>query len=220
MITLEQTNDAMRELIQPGIANGKVAYWNACLSIRNDLGRNCNQAGIMRSYANRPLPINRAELRAELCNPMERTVNTLYEIEALWNEGTIHFHRGSTFESQSAWRLDMCAAIPGMSMKTVSFALHIFDPFNCMLLSIDCWHQRRISEERDLKPAVYLLAEEQTYFDIARLATDEGMGYSPIVYAACLWLRYRYEHSTKANRSKNAMPEDGCQSHAGLTCYV
>ncbi len=212
MITLEQTNDAMRELIQPGIASGKVAYWNAALSIRNDLERNCNQAGVMRSYANRPLPLDRSQLRAELCNPMVRTINTLYEIESLWNVGAIHFDCGSTFEEQASWRMDMCACIPGMSMKTVSFALHIFRPFDCMLLPIDCWHARRIGEIRGLKPNIYLLCEEQTYFDCARLATDEGLGYAPIVYAACLWLRYRSEHGTNGHSSS--------MSHAGLTCYV
>ncbi len=113
----------------------------------------------------------------------------------------------------------MCVAIAGMSMKTVSFALHIYAPFSCLLLTIDCHHARRLGIDPDkLTTKTYIQAESELYSHIVEMSHYEGKGYAPIVYAACLWQRYRQSHG---NGNTKAQCKDGeYQSHAGLTCYV
>lgn len=215
LVTLEQTQEAMNELVVPGkTPNGKVAFWSACLSTRNTLERNCMQSSIMRTYADRPLPVNRSELNSQLGGVLGRTLNSLYEIEKLWNAGIIHFNCGHTFEEQATWRLSMAAAIPGMGMKTVSFALHIYAPFECLLLTIDCWHCRLLGLDPDkLKTKQYIQAEAELYQCITDLSHYEGQGYAPIVYAACLWERTRQAYGN------HQCKEGQYQSHAGLSCY-
>ena len=221
-VTLEQTQDAIQALIIPSKqANGKIAFWNAALSIRNGLERNCWQAAIMRSYANRPLPVNRNELREELGRPMLRTINTLYEIEKLWNAGIIHMNAGNTYELQHAWRLSMSAIIPGMGLKTVSWALTLYMPFDCLLCAIDCWHMRRQNERygTSSRLPVYLSYELQLFKDCQELASNEGYGYSRTVYAACLWERARQADKNGWSKA-NGCVSGTYQSHSGLTCYI
>lgn len=214
-VTLQQTQAAMEELIIPGkVPNGKVAFWNAALSALNELGRNCAQAAVMRTYANRPLPLNREELWKELGSCLFHShINALYEIEKLWNAGVIHFNAGYTLESQLAWRRSMVAAIPGMSYKTVSFALHIYDYEHCLILTIDRHHLKRLGFKRSScsTPKQYLDMEKRLYALIDSLQAHEP-GYMPLVYAAYLWENWRQEHG--------ASRENGTyQSHAGLSCY-
>lgn len=215
-VSLEQTQDAMSALIVPGkVPNGKVAFWNAALSARNKVERNCTQAAVMRSYANRPLPVNRDELKAQLGPCLGRAINALYEIEKLWNAGIIHFNCGDTFELQSKWRDSMVALIPGMGMKTVSFALHLYDPEHCKLLTIDTWHVRL--QERahgdETRRNNYLAYETELLFDCEELRAQEGDGYWLVTYAACLWERTRQQYG--------AGNKDGSYTdHSGLTCYI
>jgi hypothetical protein len=211
MVTLEQTALAMDELIGDGTPNGKLALFAAVTSIHTSLTANKRMVSVLRQYVDRPLPVNRDVLRKELCNPFRSIVNTLYEVEKLWNVGLAHFNCGDTFELQSAWRLSMCALIPGMGMKTVSFALHIYAPKECLLLTIDVWHERRMqSVYGRVNARNYVKYENLLYKDIVTLAYLEGSDYSPIVYAACLWERTRQAASGRTG---------AYQSHAGLSCY-
>lgn len=207
-ITLEQTNKAMMGLVQSGIPNVKLAFWSSALSKRNSLAKNCIQSTYMRQYAYKPLPTDRNELRSALGNPMWSTVNTLYAIEQLDNDGLLNFDCGDTYESQALWREKMVQLIPGMGYKTVSFALHIYNPFGCKLLTIDCWHVRRMHEcFGPISNSNYLQYESKLQSDIDELAKEQP-GYSPIVYAAYLW-----ENTRKPNATEY-------QSHNGLSCYV
>lgn len=217
-VTLQETQLAMEELVVVGKRpNGKLAYWSAALSKRNRLDRNCIQSLVMRQYVDRPLPINRDELKAQLGPCLKSTINTLYQIEKLWNSGIIHFNCGTTFEEQDTWRASMVAAIPGMGYKTVSFALHIYAPFQCQLLTIDCWHLARIqAPTKSPKPAQYLAYEQEIFAEISIMASCEGQGYAPIVYAACLWERTRQASEHHQRFSK----VDGYQDHSGLSCYL
>lgn len=214
-VSLLATAQAMQELVIPGkTPNGKLAFWNACLSTRNPLDRNCRQALVMRGYVNRPLPVNHDDLRGQLGAILTRTLESLYEIEKLWNAGIIHFNTGSTFDEQSRWRDSMVAAIPGMGMKTVSFALHIYSPETCLLLTIDCWHLKRLGASKQaIRRNDYLYYEQALRDDCVELAQEEGTGYPAIVYAACLWERTRKYFGA-------SQCEEGYQSHAGLSCYV
>lgn len=217
-VTLQETQSAMEELVSNGkTPNGKLAFWNACLSTRNKLDRNCKQALVMRQYVNRPLPVNRDELRVELGGLLNRTLNALYEIERLWNCGLIHFNTGDTFELQAKWRDCMAALIPGMGMKTISFSLHIYNPSGCKLITIDCWHLRRLQVTDDSPTRKqYLQYEQEIISDCAWLADAEGNGkkYWLITYAACLWERTRQAHGVSDCK-------DGeYQDHSGLSCYV
>lgn len=217
-VTLDQTQAAMQELVISGKSpNGKVAYWNACLSTRNKLDRNCRQAAIMRTYAHRPLPVNRDELRAQLGGLLNRTLNALYEIERLWNVGLIHFNTGDTFELQSKWRDAMASLIRGMGMKTISFALHIYSPATCLLVTIDCWHLRRLQVKDDSPSrAQYLRYEQEILEDMQALrdAESQGKQYWQVTYAACLWERTRQAYGQSDT-------QDGTyQDHSGLSCYV
>jgi hypothetical protein len=146
VVSLETTFKAIDALIVPGkVPNGKVAFWVAAISANNPLGRNNTQGEVLRSYANRPLPVNRDILWRELGSSLFTTqLSALYEIEKLWNVGIIHFNCGDTFELQAKWRDAMVSLIPGMGMKTVSFALHIYDYRNCLILTVDRHHLRRL----------------------------------------------------------------------------
>jgi hypothetical protein len=211
-VSLVQTAKAMEELVNHGTAHGKLAFWNACLSARNRLERNVEQALIMREYVNRPLPLDRDVLKSRLKPILGRTLDALYEIERLWNAGIIHFNTGTTIEEQEAWRVSMSSVIPGMGYKTVSFALHIYAPNTCHLLTIDCWHIRRLGEMYGpISPKTYVAYEKRLRLDIQELQWQEGGNYPPIVYAACLWQRERQVHSQQG---------EDYPSHAGLSCYV
>lgn len=216
-VSLEATQRAMEELIQPGKRpHGKLAFWNAAVSIRTKLSVNCAWADTLRAYADKPLPVNHDELRAMLPGIMSRQLETLYSIEHLWNTGVIHFNCGHDLASQLAWRNSMCAAIPGMGLKTVSFALHIYAPASCLLLAIDCWHIRRIQGvggNEALKDARYLEFEQVLRHDCETLRGYEP-GYWFVTYAACLWERTRQHYGASEAHS------GGYQSHKGLSCYV
>lgn len=220
-VTLQQTQRAMESLRIAGkVPNGKVAFWNGVLSTRNKLDRNCRQAEVMRSYVNRPLPINRDELRVELGGLLSRTLNALYEIERLWNAGIIHFNCGDTFALQSAWRDSMTAIIPGMGEKTVSFALHIYAPEQCRILTIDVWHLRRVYGRFDVSDITlcrkqYLELEQRIAYDIDTMRIVEGSGYWYVTYAACMWERTRKSYGASQSEC-----EDEYQDHSGLSCYV
>jgi hypothetical protein len=212
-VTLQQTEQAMSELVQAGIPNGKVAFWIAALSAINPVERNGVQGQIMHAYANRPLPLNREELWLELGGTLFHShINTLYCIQELWNAGLIHFNCGSTFDLQCQWRKSMVSLIKGMGMKTISFALHIYDYKRCLLLTVDRHHLARL-QYRCKTPSVkqYLQAEQDLYVLCNKLAYDEGQGYAPLVYAACLWERWRQE--------KGLGKQGEYTSHKGLSCY-
>jgi hypothetical protein len=220
-VTLEQTQEAMDALKVDGLTpHGKLAYWNAALSVRNRLDHNCMQGLVMRTYVNRPLPVNRDELKVQLGACLPRTLNTLYEIEALWNVGVIHFNCGTTFESQSAWRDSMVAAIPGMGHKTVSFALHIYAPDTCKLLAIDVWHLRRLGVDatKGITRKQYLAYELELrkHCEALQVCESTGKEYAPIVLAACLWERQR-QASIHHNQFHKV---DGYANHSGISCYV
>lgn len=216
-ITLDATEQAMASLVIKGKRPSiKLAFWSACLSTRNRLDNNCRQTQVMRQYVDRPLPVNRDELKVQLGALLSRTLNALYEIEKLYNAGIIHFNTGSTFEEQAHWRDSMAAAIPGMGMKTVSFALHIYSPDTCKLLTIDCWHLRRLQvTDTTLTRKQYLTYEQEIMGDCRLLNECEGQGkeYSPIVLAACLWERTRHHYNASTEKT-------GYQDHSGLSCYV
>ncbi len=114
----------------------------------------------------------------------------------------------------------MVAAIKGMGEKTISFALHIYAPEQCKLLTIDVWHLRRIYGRFDvndivLRRKLYLLLEQEILHDIYIMGTNEGQGYWLVTYAACMWERTRKSYG--ASRSEC---EDEYQDHSGLSCYV
>lgn len=222
-LSLEATQAAMDALVIPSKRpNAKLAWWFAVCSIQTSVERNCQFACVLRAYADSPLPVNRDELRAQLKGVMTSQLNTLYEIERLSNEGIIHFNCGTTFESQSIWRRTMCAAIPGMGEKTVSFALHIYNPAGCQLFTIDVWHIRRIlgkfnltHKENSIRTKQYLAYEQELLDDCRALQDCESNGkkYWLVSYAACLWERTRrYYGRTKVG--------SGYTDHSGLSCYV
>lgn len=215
-VSLEATQRAMESLIQPGTPFGKLAFWNSACTIRTKLSVTCEWAKVLRGYAFRPLPTNHDELRAQLTGIMDSQLETLYTIERLWNDGIIHFNTGSTLASQELWRDLMCAAIPGMGMKTISFALHIYNPAHCLILTVDCWHIRRVcglGTNESIRHARYLALEAELRHDCSIMAAIEP-GYWAITYAACLWERTRQHYGASEVKS------GGYQEHCGLTCYV
>lgn len=210
MITLEQTARAMTELIQPGTPNGKLAYWNACLSKHTFFNVNCRQALVMRNYAYKPLP-DREVLRVQLGGLLNTTLDTLYAIEKLWNSGLIHFNCGDTYQSQYIWREKMISLIPGMSYKTVSWALQLYSIDTCQLMAIDTWHVQRLHAcYGKVREGNYVKYEKRLLDDCRQLAIEEASSYPVTIYAACLWGRAR-----EASGIIPAMP-----SHKDLSCYV
>ncbi len=217
-VTLEQTQKAMQELIIPGkVPNGKLAFYFAICTIRTRLTVTGRYAKVLRGYADNPLPVNHDELRAKLPGIMETQLEALYAVENLWNVRIIHFNTGSTFQEQFIWRETMTSAIPGMGHKTVSFALHIFNPERCLLLTVDCWHIRRIrglGTNESLPRKKYLDIEQVLREDITCLAEQEGQGFWTVTYAACLWER------TRQGYGASECCDGEYQSHAELSCYL
>lgn len=214
-VSLEATQKVMESLIQPGTPLGKLAFWNSACTIRTKLSITGQYAQVLRGYAFRSLPTNHDELRAQLTGIMDTQLETLYTIERLWNEGLIHFNCGSTLKSQELWRELMCAAIPGMGMKTVSFALHIYNPAGCLILTVDCWHIRRVcglGTNESIRHARYLALEAELRRDCALMAEREP-GFWAITYAACLWERTRQHYG--ASEVKN-----GEYQEHDISCYV
>jgi len=167
----------------------------------------------MRSYADKPLPSDPETLRNQLGRPMQRTIKTLYEIEKLWNTGIIHFNCGSTFQEQFNWRNEMCAAIFGMSMKTVSWALNIYAPHTCQLITIDCWHCKRVGFDQDkLTPNQYIQLERAILNDCYDLAETDDRFYPVATLAACLWERTRQAHNASAAAA-------GTYQEHNVSCY-
>lgn len=225
MITLHETQVAMNELVQPGERNGKQAFYAGCLSIQCPLENNSIRAQVLHQYANKPLPENREVLRSQLYVqgpmgglPMHSVVNTLYEIEKLWDAGIIHLNAGSTFASQAAWRLAMVSLIPGMGCKTVSFALAIYNAGDVAILTLDRWHFRILGEKADSVPTSKYLKLEQRLMSMcldvayASAETDDRY-YNPFVVSAWLWENKRIEAGKSSGNGKY-------QSHAGLSCYI
>jgi hypothetical protein len=211
-LTLAEVQAAMEELIGAGTPNVKLAFWNASLSVRTPIKQNCAFARAMRAYAQRPLPLNRDELKAQLPGIMESQVRTLYEIEKLYGAGILHFNAGNTEELQRIWRSSMVSCIPGMGCKTVSFALHIYAPSACHILTIDCWHARRLGHRfGEVSEKNYSLYEEALRADVEALKSQKP-GFWDVTYAAYFWELSR--------RSRNAGCRDGYPSHAGLSCYI
>ncbi len=232
MASLQQTDAAMRELVKIGkIAHGKLAYFAGVLSIQTSVENNAAMAVVMRKYAFTPLPIDREVLRQELKAAtqgngalsggiMSSQLDTLYRIEQLWNAGIIHFNTGYTFESQCVWRKSTVSAIRGMGYKTVSFALHIYAPQICKILTIDRWHILYFTGKTNKGLTVkQYLDIEQRLLDACELvkfeaATNE-QDYWLLTYAAFLWEATRLDHTLFPEKQYET---DG--SYGKLSCYI
>lgn len=223
-VTIEETYRAMSEIAYgdkcPSV---KLAFWNSALSSRMKLDLNGRYARIMASYVNKPLPLNREVLIDELGRKqgnklpqgmMFSHIELLYRIEKLYNEGKLDFNCGTTLESQQVWRKRMVELIPGMGSKLVSWALFIYSPFDCLLLTIDCWHCKRIGVEQSTvcgttasKQAKYLETEKSMLSECQALYPQ----YPPVVVAAMLW-----ENIRRANNASQGT--NGYQSHKEISC--
>lgn len=222
MASIEETISAMAEIEAGNMPpSGKLAYWSAALSIRNRLELNGAYVRVLSRYVGEPLP-GRSQLLNELGrNPgkqfpaglMSLHINLLYEIERLWTAGEIDFDCGSTLASQQAWRENMVARIKGMGCKAVSWALFIYNPYECKLLTIDCWHARRLGiDPRSIagsgacRKLAYKQAEALLLSECKGLYPDVP----PVIVAAMLWENTRQI----AGASRGAV----FQSHAAISC--
>lgn len=222
MPNIEETVSAMAEIEagnQP--ASGKLAYWSAALSIRNKLELNGVYVRVLSRYVGEPLP-ERGQLLCELGRRVGKKyprglmglhIDLLYEIERLWTAGEIDFDCGSTLASQQAWRERTVARIKGMGCKAVSWALFIYAPSSCKLLTIDCWHAKRLGIDPHSiagSGACSKLAYKQA--EALLLAECQGLypDVAPVIVAAMLWENTR--------QLAGASRGERFQSHAALSC--
>lgn len=211
-VSIEETDTAMAQLLYgTQAASIKLAFWNSMLSLQVKLPVNCRHARVMARYVNRPLPpmwqlIN--ELGGEATEDtitrfpsglMTVHFKGLYAIESLYNQGMLDFDCGDELDCQRAWRDRMVDLIPGMGSKLVSWALFIYDPFNCKLMTVDTVHcsrigidQRKLSGSGKAQRAYYRHVEDMLRGECLALFPDR----LPAVTAACLWLNFRNEGIT------------------------
>lgn len=140
-------------------------------------------------------------------------MRSLYAIEQLFNDGLIDFECGNTLESQQAWRSRMVDLIPGLACKLVSWALFIYSPFDCKLLTIDTWHCRRLGLDQTLI-AGSSVCKKAAYHKVEAAMLGECLGYAPhvapVITAAMLW-----ENIRRANGASDTVEYT---SHRGISC--
>jgi hypothetical protein len=196
----------------------------AGLSPRMNLKCNAGYATALCPLRNSPLPWQREELIDILDSAvrsdgsgkpawgvMRSHIDTLYSIDEFWFERggkQIAENVGNTLDEQRAWRCKVNSLIKGMGFKCLSWALFIYSPDTCQLLTLDSWHAKRLQVDGTLlardNAASHALYEKLESLTIAEVSTLYP-GTLSTVGAACLWYNIR-----------NSGPE----SHAGLNCRV
>lgn len=222
--TIEQAIDAMSELAQgdyePSLLS---ALRNAALSTRMALINNAGYAIVLRKYRDAPLP-DRATLLDELKQAvrqdgsnkpawsiMSMHIDALYSIDRLFfdNDGLNLraydvYNYGDTYESQSAWRDRLASVINGMAMKTLSWALFIYDPYGCLLMTVDTIHCQRVGVQQcSISGTRHTDAYRELEQRIRKECLDLYPDVLPTITAAMLWLNFR---------------QQGITSHIGISC--
>lgn len=222
-VTIEEAAKLIRELSEGGDPSLLHALRAAALSPRMNLSSNSGYALVLKGWHDSPLP-ERYELRATLDQAMrtdgsgklaygrmESHLDTLYALDDFWFSGlwddVIH-GIGTTLDEQRMWRCRMNSLVRGMGFKCLSWALFIYDPLGCQVLTLDTWHAKRLVVDAALlmrdtanSHKLYEQLESQTIAEVSALYP----GYPSTVGAACLWFNIRGQ---------------GYESHAGLNCRV
>lgn len=221
-MNIQDANTAMAEISCGGqLPSIKLAYWASAASLKMKLHLNGRYTRVLAGYVNKPLPAREVLLDELGRKPggnfpqgmMGQHVDLFYEIERLDNLGLLNFDAGFSLESQRLWRDKTVALIHGMGCKLVSWALFIYAPHACLLLTIDKWHCKRmgidqaiLSGSSDCKRREYFVAEERLLAECRGLYPE----YPPVIVAAFLWEQAR----KLAGESKGEIYE----SHAELSC--
>ena len=193
------------------------ALRNSALSSRTQLISNAGYALVLHKYRTLRLP-DRLTLALELSQAtrqdgsnkkawglMQSHIDTLYAIDNAWFNGLISLDYGTTLTEQRVWRRRMVELIKGMGDKLISWALFIYTPTDCKLMTIDCIHCNRIGiDQKQLSSkskgnAYYQQVEDKLIAECKALHP----GYLPTITAAMLWLNHRGQ---------------GITSHAGISC--
>jgi len=223
-VSIQETYRAMAEIMdgeqEPSVL---LAFWASALSPRVPLHLNCHYTRLVAQYVVSGLP-EREVLLDELGRKpgnklppclMGSHIDLLYTLENLYRQGVLNFDTGTSLEAQQAWREKMVALIPGMGCKLVSWALFIYNPLYCNLLTIDCWHCKRLGIEHQsvsgssqCKRVAYLGAEKRMLSECRALYPE----YPPVITAAMLWQNARLSAGMSAT--------NGYQSHRDLSCRI
>lgn len=224
VVTIEQTAKAMAELARGTDPSLLHALRAAALSPRMNLKCNAGYATALCPWRNDPLPWRREELIDILDSAvrgdgsgkpawglMQSHINTLYSIDEFWFSERwcdLVYEIGDTLAEQRLWRCRVNSLIRGMGFKCLSWALFIYAPETCKLLTLDSHHAKRLQVDpstimRDTLSShvLYEQLEDKVIAEVNELYP----GYPSTVGAACLWYNVR-----------NSGPE----SHAGLNCRV
>lgn len=221
-VTIEETYAAMSEIAYgQGKPSVKLAFWSSALSCRMKLHLNGQYVRILAKYVSQPLP-DRETLLNELgrrpgnqypAGMMGYHVDLIYRIEELDNAGLLNCDSGLDLASQQAWRDTMVELVKGMGSKLISWALFIYSPFDCKLLTIDCWHCQRMGIDQ-FKIAGSSKCKQAEYkrVEAAMLAECQALypTMPPVVVAAMLWQNIRLAY--------NASNEAGYESHKAISC--
>lgn len=227
-VSLEDTEKAMGDILYgTQCPNVKLAFFNSMLSLQCRLPTNCRHARVIAQYANRRLPVNVLDLITVLggkvsdnapvitypfgltdlkpyvvsfpMNLMPLHIKGLYAIDEFDSKGKLNFDCGSTLESQQAWRDSMVENIFGMGSKLVSWALFIYNPFDCLLMTVDTVHCSRMGISQ-VKLSGSASGKREFYVEVEKMLRDECIALYPttlpVITAACLWLNYRNEGIT------------------------
>lgn len=221
VVTIEQASRIVDELTagtEPSLLH---ALRVAAMSPRLKLSCNAGYAEALCPWRTSPLP-PREELvfvLAQAKRPgtdkpaygiMQSHINTLYAIDEFWWSSVrdYTYEIGTALPAQRRWRCWMNSHVRGMGFKCLSWALFIYDPLGCKLLTLDSWHARRLGvdyttlcRDNSKSHVSYEAYESQVIEEVSKMFP----GYLPTVGAACLWFNMRNQ---------------GPESHAGLNCRV
>ena len=223
-VSIQETYAAMAEILtgdkEPSVL---LAYWASALSSRMKLHLNGRYTRIVSQYLFSGLPG-----REELLDVMGRCpgkqypqgimgshIELLYTLEHLHSQGRLNFDAGESLAEQQAWRDRMVDLIPGMGCKLVSWALFIYNPLYCKLLTIDSWHCKRLGIDQGTisgksveKRAAYLAVEKRMLAECRGLYPE----YPPVIVAAMLW--------ENARIAAHASLGESYQPHVELSCRL
>ncbi len=222
-VSIQETHAAMTELLCGGNEpHVLLAFWSSAMSSMMKLHLNGRYTRILAQYIFTGLPEDRDELLDALGRKpgnlyprgvMGSHIDRLYTLERLYRAGHLNFDAGLTLESQQAWRERMLALIPGMACKLLSWALFMYNPLYCKLLTVDEWHCKRlgidqhtISGKSTRKIAAYLAVERRMLNECQSLYPE----YPPVMTAAMLWENIRIANGDSQG--------NGFQSHKELSC--
>jgi hypothetical protein len=170
----------------------KLALWAAAVSPMMRLDRNGTIVRLLAPYVTQPLPDDPTALYTYLAQSgawiRHNLIRSLYAIEACEREGKLPAMPGRNWSREQwiAWR-NQVAKLPGLGLKTASFAGLLLRPMTCELVPVDRHVLARLGFDTDKSPA-----SVRAYNAVEQLVVDERAryGYAHVSLGVWHWLKW------------------------------